>query len=505
MNWVRTARFSPDSKLIVSGGDDKCVKLWDLATKNCIKTYWDHTGMITSTAFHPGGTIIATASSDKSINLIDIRMHKLIQHYSDAHVGAGPSFDTKGGESAWAGGGVNSVAFGGPGGNWLISTGMDGLVKIWDLKEGHLFYTLHGHKNGPTTSAVFSPEGAFFATAGSDAQVMVWKSNFDAGVPLNADDAGGKYKINPTSTSLATHPTSTDATSHPTFFSVHTKPASNPLLDPVPISRHPPGLTKQRKMASMNTNLVTTLPGKQSPGRKSPVTGIKGYSADARSGTGEELAGARLEAEQPEIVSVGEPLLNQQEPAHTAGSPQYDSRNRPSSPQYEHDRYQDSSPHTTPIQMRTIPDELASSLQHIITQIDVLTQTMSILETRLTSNEDRVTQLANLVSEAAGAPPRRTTQQRYPTNGGTSSSSSSAFGARANPQSQNASFVRQPSPDIGSVLSGGGGGGNGMGKLQEPLIPRSVHVQTQRPGVGTGATRPPVNSGRVGSPINLMY
>jgi centriolar protein POC1 len=56
---------------------------------------------------------------------------------------------------------------------------MDGVVKIWDVKEGHLFYTLHGHKNGPTTTAVFSPTGDFFATGGSDSQVMVWKSNFD--------------------------------------------------------------------------------------------------------------------------------------------------------------------------------------------------------------------------------------------------------------------------------------------------------------------------------------
>ena len=45
MNWVRTAKYSPDSKLIVSGSDDKTVKLWDMNSKSCIKTYWDHIGL----------------------------------------------------------------------------------------------------------------------------------------------------------------------------------------------------------------------------------------------------------------------------------------------------------------------------------------------------------------------------------------------------------------------------------------------------------------------------
>ena len=39
-------------------------------------------------------------------------------------------------------------------------------------------YTLHGHQ-GAALSVSFSKSGEYFASAGTDEQVMVWKTNFD--------------------------------------------------------------------------------------------------------------------------------------------------------------------------------------------------------------------------------------------------------------------------------------------------------------------------------------
>lgn len=49
-------------------------------------------------------------------------------------------------------------------------------AQVWDLREGQLFYTLHGHE-GATTAAAFSPAGDYFASGGADEQVrggQVW-------------------------------------------------------------------------------------------------------------------------------------------------------------------------------------------------------------------------------------------------------------------------------------------------------------------------------------------
>ena len=48
-----------------------------------------------------------------------------------------------------------------------------------------------------------------------------------------------------------------------------------------------------------------------------------------------------------------------------------------------------------------LPEQLASTLSHIVGQLDVLTQTMSLLEERLTMNEDKTNKMVQIIGAAA--------------------------------------------------------------------------------------------------------
>jgi centriolar protein POC1 len=72
----------------------------------------------------------------------------------------------------------------------LLSASNDSTLKIWDLRQGHILYTLYGHE-GASTAVNFSPCGDYFTSAGADSIVMVWKSNLNDQEQENIEELGG--------------------------------------------------------------------------------------------------------------------------------------------------------------------------------------------------------------------------------------------------------------------------------------------------------------------------
>src|SRR5437879_1534215 len=66
---VRSARWSPDGKYIVSASDDETVQVWNADDGRQILTYGGHSSLVYLAAWSPDGKRIASASGDGTVQV----------------------------------------------------------------------------------------------------------------------------------------------------------------------------------------------------------------------------------------------------------------------------------------------------------------------------------------------------------------------------------------------------------------------------------------------------
>jgi len=145
--------FSPDGNMIVSGGKDNTVKVWDTKSGALIETISGHEGWVWSVAFSHDGHTIASASEDATVKLWNLK---------------GELINTLRGHEAR----VSDVAFS-PNDKIIATGSADTQIKLWNREEGKLIATLEGH-NDRVMSVSFSPDGNKLASAGVDHNVKIW-------------------------------------------------------------------------------------------------------------------------------------------------------------------------------------------------------------------------------------------------------------------------------------------------------------------------------------------
>jgi WD40 repeat protein len=152
--------FSPGSEVLATAGDDRLVRLWDLAT-NRVRVLRGHSARVWSVAFAPDGKTLASAGGEWH----DPEAPQAVKVWNAS---TGRELRSLHGHTAL----VFCVAFA-PDGRTLASAGWDGTVRIWDPASGKEKARLDGH-TAPVRFLAFSPDGKTLATGSFDETARLW-------------------------------------------------------------------------------------------------------------------------------------------------------------------------------------------------------------------------------------------------------------------------------------------------------------------------------------------
>lgn len=182
---VSSVAFSPDGKILASGGHDQTIRLWNVATRSPIGgPFRGHDHAVYCVAFSPDGTMLATASGDKTVRLWDVATRDPIGEPLAAHTGL-----------------VGSVAFS-PDGKILATR--DDALRLWNVATRTPIGEPLTSYNGSLGEVAFSPDGTILASnaeldvddaVGADDVVQLWRADNDTMIGHLAGHEGSILSI----------------------------------------------------------------------------------------------------------------------------------------------------------------------------------------------------------------------------------------------------------------------------------------------------------------------
>jgi WD40 repeat protein len=154
---INCSDFSPDGKLVISGGMDDTIKLWNVESKKLEKIFTGHTSAISSVHFLQSGENILSGSYDGTAKLWSIKDENLIKTFK-GHSGC-----------------VYDIALTNDSLHF-ITAGEDKKLILWDLNSGNILNTFIGHERIVCNVSISNDDNLILSNSG-DNSLRLWDIN----------------------------------------------------------------------------------------------------------------------------------------------------------------------------------------------------------------------------------------------------------------------------------------------------------------------------------------
>jgi len=151
---VDAAAFSPDGKIVVTGGDDRTARLWDAATGQPIGQPLHHPATVFAVAYSPDGKTVLTGCADGAARLWDVATGQPV------------------GTPLRHEGEVMAVAYS-PDGRSILTGSTDKMARLWDAATFSPIGQPSVHRD-VVRAVAFSPDGKTILTGSDDVSARFW-------------------------------------------------------------------------------------------------------------------------------------------------------------------------------------------------------------------------------------------------------------------------------------------------------------------------------------------
>ncbi|KAG6027491.1 hypothetical protein E4U41_000925 [Claviceps citrina] len=175
------AQSQTDKDVFAVGYEDGSIRLWDSKIATVLVNFNGHKSAITHLAFDKSGVRLASGSKDTDIIIWDlvaeVGQFKLRGHKDQVtglcFLEPEPQVQDEDGSQTMV------LDKGAPSDGFLLTTGKDSLLKLWDLSSRHCIETHISQTNGECWALGVSPDLSGCVTAGNDGEMKVWALDAD--------------------------------------------------------------------------------------------------------------------------------------------------------------------------------------------------------------------------------------------------------------------------------------------------------------------------------------